>query len=201
MLKGILRRKRQPEPVIVVSGLPRSGTSMLMRMLEAGGLPPLTDNLRAADDDNPRGYFEFEPVKKLKEGETDWLPQAQGKAVKIISALLPYLPPDYSYRILFLQREILEVLASQRKMLVRRGEDPNKINDADMAAYFQKHLEQVQEWLSRQNNISVLYLSYNRLIKNPSPEVEQIAQFLGRIINTSEMAAVVDPSLYRQRSG
>lgn len=170
-------------------------------MLEAGGLPPLTDNLRAADDDNPRGYFEFEPVKKLKEGETDWLPQAQGKAVKIISALLPYLPPDYSYRILFLQREILEVLASQRKMLVRRGEDPNKINDADMAAYFQKHLEQVQEWLSRQNNISVLYLSYNRLIKNPSPEVEQIAQFLGRIINTSEMAAVVDPSLYRQRSG
>jgi hypothetical protein len=115
--------------VVVVSGLPRSGTSMLMNMLDAGGIPPLTDNLRAADDDNPRGYYEFEPVKKLREGDFSWLPNAQGKSVKIISALLAYLPPTETFQVLFMQRAIPEILASQRRMLINRGEDPDKVSD------------------------------------------------------------------------
>jgi hypothetical protein len=189
-----------PRPVVVVSGLPRSGTSMLMRMLDAGGIPPLTDHLRAADDDNPRGYYEFEPVKKLREGDTSWLPQAQGKAVKVISALLTYLPAGYAYRVLFIQRALPEILASQRKMLIHRGEDPDKVSDAEMAVYFEKHLAQVTAWLAEQPNIATLYVDYNAMLKDPAPFVEQINAFLGGGLDVEKMIGVVDPTLYRQRA-
>ena len=130
--------------VTIVSGLPRSGTSMMMKMLEAGGLPPLTDNLRTADEDNPKGYYEFERVKQLPKGDVAWLPDAQGKVVKVIAALLPSLPGGYHYRVIFMQRAMPEVLASQRQMLIRRGEDPNKIPDDVIAKLFEKHLKQVE---------------------------------------------------------
>jgi hypothetical protein len=191
--------KPAPQPLVVVSGLPRSGTSMLMRMLDAGGIPPLTDELRSADDDNPRGYYEFEPVKKLREGDFAWLPQAQGKAVKVISALLAYLPPTQTYKVLFIQRAIPEILASQRKMLINRGEDPDKVSDAEMAQYFEKHLAQVTAWLAEQKNISTLYVDYNRLLKDPAPFAQQINQFLGDCLDLNKMIEVVDPALYRQR--
>ncbi len=125
-----------PQPIMVVSGLPRSGTSMMMKMLTAGGILPLTDKLRVADRDNPEGYYEFERVKQLDKGDTAWLPEAQGKAVKVISFLLPHLPPQYAYQIVFVRRHMSEILASQRKMLVHRGEDPNNMNDDQMAAVF-----------------------------------------------------------------
>ena len=195
----ILIPKSNKKEIIVVSGLPRSGTSMLMRMLEVGGVAPLADNVRMADEDNPRGYYEYEIVKKLKDGEFSWLPQAQGKAVKIISALLTYLPDDYLYRVVFTQRSIQEVLASQRTMLINRGEDPDKIDDKEMASTFEKHLDQVSRWLNGQKNISTLYIDYNRMIRTPERDVKHINSFLGDCLDVEKMIAIVEPDLYRHR--
>lgn len=198
-ISGFKRKVGSTRPVIVVSGLPRSGTSMLMRMLDVGGIPPLTDALRTADDDNPGGYYEFEPVKKLREGDSSWLPQAQGKAVKVISALLTYLPPTQVYQVLFIQRAIPEILASQRKMLINRGEDPNKVSDAEMGQYFEKHLAQVAAWLSDQKHITTLYVDYNQMVRDPAPTAQKINAFLGGNLDVEKMIGVVDPALYRQR--
>lgn len=185
--------------VTIVSGLPRSGTSMMMKLLEAGGLPPLTDNLRTADEDNPKGYYEFERVKQLPKGDVAWLPDAQGKVVKVIAALLPHLPGGYHYRVIFMQRAMPEVLASQRQMLIRRGEDPNKIPDDVIAKLFEKHLKQVNEWVSRQSNVERLDVNYNEMLKDPQPSINQINAFLGSQLDIQRMATVVDPALHRQR--
>ena len=185
--------------ITIVSGLPRSGTSMMMKMLEAGGLPPLTDNLRTADEDNPKGYYEFERVKQLPKGDVAWLPDAQGKVVKVIAALLPYLPGGNHYRVVFIQRAMPEVLASQKQMLIRRGEDPDKIPDDMLAKLFEKHLKQVNDWVSQQPNVERLDVNYNEMLKNPQPFIEQIDAFLGHQLDKAKMAAVVDPSLHRQR--
>ena len=171
---------------------------MLMTMLEAGGIAPLTDNIRNADDDNPKGYYEFERAKKLKEGDEAWLPEAQGKAVKVIGALLVELPPNYEYRVLFMRRNMKEILASQAKMLARRGEE-NKIDDATMATLFEKHIRQVETWMDTQSNLSYIDVDYNTILADPAPQVEQINTFLGGELDTFGMMAVVDPELYRQR--
>ena len=186
--------------VTIVSGLPRSGTSMMMKMLEAGGLPPLMDNLRTADEDNPKGYYEFERVKQLPKGDVAWLPDAQGKVVKVIAALLPSLPGGYHYRVIFMQRAMPEVLASQRQMLIRRGEDPNKIPDDVIGKLFEKHLKQVNDWVSQQPNVERLDVNYNELLKNPQPFIDQIGAFLNHQLDAVKMAVVVDPALHRQRS-
>ncbi|MBC8506343.1 MAG: sulfotransferase domain-containing protein [Chloroflexi bacterium] len=196
ILKGIFKSKS--EPIIIVSGLPRSGTSMVMKMLEAGGISPLTDHIRSADDDNPKGYYEFERAKKLKEGDVAWLPEAQGKVVKLIGALLVELPPNYEYRVLFMRRKIEEVLASQTKMLERRGEE-KKIDDDTMAVLFQKHIKQVEDWMDKQSNLRYLEVDYNAMLEDPLPQVEQINRFLGGELDEAAMTAVVDPELYRQR--
>ncbi|CAG0926624.1 hypothetical protein TFLX_00133 [Thermoflexales bacterium] len=185
--------------VTIVSGLPRSGTSMMMKLLEAGGLPPVTDNIRTADEDNPKGYYEFERVKQLPKGDVAWLPEAQGKVVKVIAALLPHLPGGYHYRVVFMQRAMPEVLASQRQMLIRRGEDPDKIPDEVLARLFEKHLKQVNEWVSRQPHVERLEVNYNEMLKNPPPFIEQVNAFLGNQLDRGKMASVVDPSLHRQR--
>lgn len=185
--------------VIIVSGLPRSGTSMTMRMLEAGGLDVMTDHIREANVDNPRGYYEFERVKKMPDGDTAWVEDAQGKVVKVISALLKHLPPEYTYKILFMRRAMAEILASQRQMLVRRGEDAGKVDDAQMAQLFQKHLSDVYRWLDAQSNVSYIDVNYNTMLAAPQPQVRQICDFLDRDLNVSAMLAVVDPALYRQR--
>lgn len=185
--------------IVIVSGLPRSGTSMMMKMLEVGGIPPLTDQVREADEDNPKGYYEFERVKKLRKGDAAWLPQARGKVVKVIAALLPYLPDTYGYQILFMQRAMPEILASQRKMLLNRGEDPDKISDQDMARLFEKHLRQVQAWMDTQPHVTYLEVNYNQMLADPRPQVDQVNRFLGGGLDTQRMLQVVDPSLYRQR--
>jgi LPS sulfotransferase NodH len=186
--------------ITIVSGLPRSGTSMMMKMLEAGGLQPVTDNLRTADEDNPKGYYEFERVKQLPKGDVAWLPEAQGKVVKVIAALLPHLPGGYHYRVIFMQRAMPEVLASQRQMLIRRGEDPDKIPDAVIAKLFEKHLKQVNDWVSQQPNVERLDVNYNEMLNNPQPFIDQVNAFLGNQLDTVKMATVVDPRLHRQRS-
>jgi len=187
-------------PVTVVSGLPRSGTSLMMQMLDAGGLPPLTDGERERDKDNPKGYYEFERVKKLKEGDTAWLPRAEGKAVKVISALLPNLPDDYSYRILFMRRKMEEILASQDKMLTRRAKE-KRVDDAEMADLYRKHLRQTIDWIEDQSNMRYLDISFNDLIEDPVPLVDRVVSFLeGVDLDAEAMATVVDPDLYRNRS-
>ena len=201
-MKGFWQKLLQPTSnrfVTIVSGLPRSGTSMMMKMLEAGGIPPLTDELRTADKDNPRGYYEFERVKKLDEGDTAWLEDAQGSAVKVISALLKHLPPDYPYKVIFMDRKIEEVLASQRQMLIRRGESPDSVSDEKMMGLFGKHLEQVQAWLNEQPNVDVAYVSYNGILESPREQAERINQFLGHVLDVEKMVEVVDEALYRQR--
>ena len=150
------RQEPTPAPAIIVSGLPRSGTSMMMKMLEAGGIPALTDAIRAADGDNPKGYYEFERVKQMDKGDTAWMTSAQGKAVKVISALLQHLPADYEYRVIFVRRNLNEVLASQRKMLINRDEDKNTVDDEEMERLFTMHLEQVSTWLEAHDQAGII---------------------------------------------
>lgn len=201
-MKKLFNRFKPPsKEIVIVSGLPRSGTSMMMKMLAAGGIPPLTDHLRTADEDNPEGYYEFERAKKLLDGDTEWLPEASGKAVKIISALLEHLPEGYRYRILFMRRDMAEILASQRRMLVRRGEDPEKVDDEKMAVMFEKHLLRVTSWLTARPNFDVLYVHYSDILADPADMSIRIARFLGRQLDIEAMQSVVDPALYRQRAG
>jgi hypothetical protein len=192
--------KESEEEIFIVSGLPRSGTSMMMKMLEAGGLQPLTDNLREADDDNPKGYYEFEPVKKLRQGEIDWVKDAYGKVVKVIATLLPYLPDSGRYRVVFVHRTLSEILASQKKMLLNRGEDPDKVSDEDMARIYQKHLVQVDKWMNEHANVQRIEVNYNQMLQNPLPEIERINQFFGNRLDKEKMASVIDAGLYRQRA-
>ena len=189
---------KQDKPITIVSGLPRSGTSMMMKMLEAGGLLPLTDNIRAADSDNPRGYYEFERVKKLKEGDNAWLVDAQGKVVKVIATLLLHLPATYTYRIIFMHRAMAEILASQTRMLEREGKPSDKASEAALARSFDKHLHSVEAWLAEQPNFEVMYVSYNEIIANPVELTGMINQFHGHMLDEEKMARVVDPTLYRQ---
>ncbi len=183
--------------VTIVSGLPRSGTSMMMQMLEAGGIPILTDKQRVADEDNPKGYYEFERVKQVTKDQA-WLEDSRGKAVKMVSALLKDLPPGYHYKIVFMRRKMDEILKSQSVMLARSGKSAD-IPDDKMAALFQQHLDQVMKWLPAQPNIDVLYIHYNDVMQNPSQEVEKLVQFLGSDLDANAMVGVVDKALYRER--
>ena len=187
------------QPIIIVSGLPRSGTSMMMRMLAEGGMPVITDELRRADSDNPNGYFEFETVRQMSAGNVEWLANANGKAIKVISALLEYLPSNYSYKIIFLEREIKEILESQRKMLANRNEKATA-DEAEIEMQIQKHLSVMRPWLVRQPNIEVLYVNYNTLMTKPEPLCEQITEFLDLPLNQTRMLAVPDKHLYRNRT-
>ena len=189
----------QPDEYItIVSGLPRSGTSMLMKMLAAGGLPPLTDGIRKADADNPGGYYEFEKVKQLGK-DTTWLESARGKAVKVISQLLDQLPPNRPYKVVFALRKMDEILASQRVMLVRRERPCDRISDAEMAAAFGRHLNAVQQWLAEHQQMEVLYVDYAAVLRDPLTTSHEIKTFLALPLDVRQMASVVDQSLYRQR--
>ena len=192
-------KKQQILPVYIVSGLPRSGTSMMMKMLSSGGLPVVMDSIRQADEDNPNGYFEIEQSKKLKDGEVKWVYEASGKVVKVISYLLEYLPKDLTYYVIFMEREIKEILASQHKMLERRGEK-SLISDEEMAAQYNDHLRSVKYWLPRQPNTRVLYVSYNSMVSQPDELCNLIANFLELPLDVNAMREVPNQSLYRNRS-
>jgi len=183
--------------IIVVSGLPRSGTSLMMQMLDHGGVPVVTDNIRTADTDNPKGYYEYEMVKKIKQ-DVSWLPAARGKAFKMVSQLLYDLPANETYRIIFMEREMDETLLSQEKMLQRLGRPaaPREI----MKKNFAVHLERLFEWLPRQRNLTVLRVCYNDLIAQSHKHAEQVSAFLSGAANVEAMVKTVDPSLYRNRT-
>jgi hypothetical protein len=197
---------RRGPAIIVVSGLPRSGTSMAMRMLEAGGMALVADGLRAADDDNPRGYFEFEPVKHLHthshtEADLAWLASARGKAVKIVSFLLTWLPETYDYRVVFMHRDLTEVVASQETMLVRRGESASGSSKsvAETITIYEEHLAQVERFLARRACFTTLGVDYAAVLTNPRDEAARIGEFLGGRLDVAAMAAAVEPTLRRQR--
>ena len=188
------------QSITIVSGLPRSGTSMMMSALKAGGMPLLTDEVREADPNNPKGYYEFERVKKLSKGDDAWLDSASGKAVKVISALLEYLPPDYQYQVIFMERNIHEILASQRRMLVRTGkEQQHPVADETIHQSYQNHLSEVKSWLADKDWIDTLYVSYNQILQQPLEEFNRVAKFLEDRVNPRAMAKVVEPSLYREK--
>lgn len=185
--------------IVVVSGLPRSGTSMMMAILEAGGIPVLTDGVRRADEDNPRGYYEFERVKQLKD-DPGWLPTARGRAVKMVSALLPDLPAEHSYRVVLMERRLSEVLSSQRAMLERLGKPADPGVDGRQGELFERHLASLRAWMASQPNFALLSVDYNELVAHPGPGIAVVDDFLGGGLDREAMAAVVDRGLYRQRS-
>lgn len=172
---------------------------MAMRMLEAGGVAILSDGLRQADASNPRGYYEFEPVKDLDQpGDHAWLAAARGKAVKIISLLLTYLPESYDYQVIFMRRDLDEIVASQNAMLDRRGE-ARGAEDERLKALYADHLAQVQRFLSRRACFETLDLPYAGVIAEPRAQAERLSRFLGAHLDVEQMAAVADRSLYRNR--
>jgi hypothetical protein len=162
-------------------------------------MPVLTDGLRRPDDDNPHGYFELEVVRQVKEGNADWLRDANGKAVKVISALLEYLPPQYHYKVIFMERESGETLASQKKMLDHRGQI-SKLTDQEMAQQFHEHLRAIKPWLVRQPNIELHTVNYNALMAQPAYVCEKLVEFLELPLNQSRMLSVPDRRLYRNRT-
>ena len=182
--------------IIVVSGLPRSGTSLLMQMLDRGGVSVVTDQQRLADEDNPKGYYEFEPVKRLQQ-DSSWLSDYKGKAVKIISQLLFSLPSTENYAIILMQREMEEVLDSQDKMLARQGRTGAAREILRKA--FTSHLQKLEQWLPAQKNLNVLRLNYAELVAHPQSAAMKVNEFLGGHLDTTAMSATVDPQLYRNR--
>ena len=184
--------------VTIVSGLPRSGTSLMMQMLAAGGMQAITDGQRAADQHNPRGYFELDAVKHTRTDHS-WLAHAEGKAVKVVHLLLPHLPIDREYRVIFMQRDLIEIIASQRAMLQQQGRPTANLADSRLAEIFGNQLSDVRRWLSQNPNFRVLYLQHRDVIEMPLTAAQQIASFLGGGLDPERMAAAVEPSLYRQR--
>jgi hypothetical protein len=184
--------------ITIVSGLPRSGTSMMMQALDAGGMEIVTDNIRKSDTDNPKGYYEFEPVKKTKE-DASWLPKAVGKGVKMIYRLLFDLPAEFQYRIIFMDRNIEEVIASQNKMLERSGKSGADISDEKLAELYKKELKRAYKWIEDNENASMITINYKDMIQDPLFNCGRVNEFLGNCLDTDKMALVIDPSLYRNK--
>ena len=184
--------------IVVVSGLPRSGTSLMMQILHAGGMPLLIDDQRPADADNPNGYWEYESVKHLQQ-DNAWMSQAEGKAVKVVSALLPYLPQHHTYKIVFMHRPMQEVLASQAVMLQRHGAQGGQADDQTLATVFGQHLDHIERWLAMQQHMTVLSVNYHETLADPAATATCVAQFIDLSLAVEEMARAVDPRLHRQR--
>ena len=199
-MKSLYYRIRYGKPVVLVSGLPRSGTSMLMQMLEKGGMPIVTDKLRTPDEDNPKGYHEFERIKELDKGtDKSWLKNYRGQVIKTISFLLQDLPLDLNYQVLFMRRNLDEVLRSQNKMLERKGAADKGAPDEKMRLNYESHLQRVYWRLNHTPNFRVLYLDYPAVVENPAREARRINEFLGGHLDVDAMARAVESSLYRNR--
>lgn len=186
--------------IVVVSGLPRSGTSMMMSMLHAGGLEVMADGIREADIDNPKGYFEDERVKDL-ESMTDksWIQKGRGKVLKVISFLLKDLPKDNRYCIVFMRRDLDEILASQNKMIEHRGAD-DSTDDSVMKELYRSDIARARVLHQRTATIRMVEVKYTNVINDPISVASTVNEFLGGSLDETAMAAVVDPSLYRNRS-
>ena len=185
-------------PIIVVSGLPRSGTSMMMQMLAAGGIATLTDDDRPPDESNPRGYFEFGPVKKLGK-QNDWVDDAGGKAVKIVAQLLPKMPHKHEKRIIFMSRPLGEIIGSQSQMLERLGRKGGAISSRQLAATYKKQVDSLSRSLPQRNGLAAITIDYAQCIADPQSAARRVNLFLGGSLDEQAMAAAIDASLYRAR--
>lgn len=204
-LQKLLRDRKYGEPVIIVSGLPRSGTSMMMKMLDGAGLPIMTDEIRQADVDNPKGYYEYERVKDLEKEmnagqDRAWVREGRGKVLKVISFLIKSLPDDNFYRIVFMRRDLDEVLASQNKMLVHRGEE-NPADDKTMTEAYLNHLAAVRILVRKRPNMELMEVFYDRAVADPQGTAAAVNEFLGGKLDVAAMKAAVDAELYRNRKG
>jgi hypothetical protein len=184
--------------ITIVSGVPRSGTSLAMQMLTAGGIPPLTDEQRRPDEDNPRGYFEFEPVKRLR-ADKSWLERAVGRTVKVIHLLLPELPTDRQYRVVFMRRDLREVVRSQAAMLARAGRAGSSLPPDRLMAVYEQQIADTLRWLAAHPGFATLEVPYAALMTAPVESVQRLNAFLGGELDAKAMAEVVEPSLYRNR--
>ena len=192
------RRVRFGEPLIVVSGLPRSGTSMTMQMLESSGLDIATDGIRKPGEDNPKGYYEYERVKDLeKETDKSYLKEFRGKIIKIISFLLKDLPETNNYKVVFMRRNLDEILASQTKMLKNRGET-SESSDEEMLELYKNHLWKVNYLMKHRSCFEFLEVNYKDVVENPRREAARISEFLGNL-DVDKMTSAVDEKLYRNR--
>jgi hypothetical protein len=215
VLTRIVRRIRYGAPIVVVSGLPRSGTSMMMQMLAAGGMAPVTDGVRTADESNPEGYFELEAVKDLASAGVSpratrapsvqadglaWLANARGKAVKILTPLLQYLPETYNYRVILMQRPLDEVVTSQNTMLARAGEPTDVVPAGNVIAQYETHLRKVQALLASRACFETLTVRYGDVIADPHAQAARVSQFAGGGLAVDRMAAAVHERLYRNRN-
>jgi hypothetical protein len=200
-MRRLYRRIRYGKPVIIVSGLPRSGTSMTMQMLAAGGVKVVTDGVRKPGEDNPKGYYEDVRVKDLAEDDVDrtWVRDARGKAIKIISFLLNYLPENNNYKVIFMRRDLSEVLASQQKMLDRHGEE-NDTDDEKMLEVWKDHLWKVNYLMTHADRFELLNVPYRDVVAKPVEQARRIKEFLGLSVEPEQMAGAVDEKLYRNRS-
>jgi hypothetical protein len=171
----------------------------MMQMLAAGGMPILSDGERAADVDNPRGYYEWERIKQLPQDPT-CIDEADGRAVKVISQLLFALPADRSYQIIFMERPLSEVVASQAEMIRRRGTLGAALSQAALIAGLQAHLNQVNAWLRRKHDIPICRLQYHQVLRDPPGTSETVQQFLQRELQIESMAQQIDHTLYRHRT-
>lgn len=199
-IKKFIRNISFGKPIVVVSGLPRSGTSMLMKMLDAGGEKLVTDGVRTADHDNPKGYYELEQVKDLdKDKDKAWLKELRGKTVKIISFLLKDLPTYNNYKVVFIERNLHEVIASQNKMLKNRNEEGGNISDDKMIANYENHLWRVKYLIKHNPQFDAIFVKHKDILNQPSEMARKINNFLGHHLNEENMATVVDPALYRNK--
>jgi hypothetical protein len=189
-----------PDFITIVSGLPRSGTSMMMQVLEAGGLAVLSDNLRKQDEDNPKGYYEYEPVKQTKQ-DPSWVPGARGKVVKVIYSLLYDLPSGFDYRVIFMQRNLDEVLASQKAMLERSNQEGANVSNQKLTEVFTRQLAKFDNWIATQKQFRILKVIHREMITAPTPQCEKINGLLDGILDLEKAVSAVDPSLYRKRRG
>lgn len=196
MLKGLFKSKLgQQNFVTVVSGLPRSGTSMMMQVLSASGIEILSDETRGPDNHNIKGYYELERVMQLPKQDTTWLYDAQGKAIKVISHLLKHLPLGYEYRVIFMCRNLDEVIASQKQMLIGLGREKEV---AQLENHYQQHLEAIKSWIEAQEHLKVNYLNYSDFVAYPEENVKTVSDFLGLKLPVNKMVEVVDPRLKHQ---
>jgi hypothetical protein len=188
--------------ITIVSGLPRSGTSLMMQMLEAGGMAVLSDGERKADTDNPKGYLEWERIKQLPK-DPSVIAEAEGKVVKVISQLVLSLPAGHEYRIVFMQRPLPEVLKSQDEMLRRRG-NADSVASSSAETYaieeaFQKHLLEMNKWVEGKENMQMMKVHYHRVLRESRPVAEEVKAFLQGPLDIDAMVKQVDESLYRNR--
>lgn len=185
----LVERAPLADPVIIVTGLPRSGTSMLMQMLAAGGVPVLTDGVRTADESNPRGYLEYEPVKNLL-ADASWLPQARGKAVKIVAPLLGALPAGLPCRVILCERDLDGVLDSQERMLARKGETSRGDRNL-LRGEYARMLARTRAMLEKRPCTEVLVIEHGAALQEPRQAAEKLNQFLGGNLDAAKMAAAV----------